>query len=91
MKKLDGKMHTVKKPAEWNDFPILQKNSYRSYGGEYELVFKIVRECNPYCSFIITSNFFKKDGSRKRHAAFHTGKGECHGSYPCKLKIIRYP
>ena len=87
-KKIGGTKHKVKVTAAWKALPILQRNRYRAYGGDYQNVcLSSVKECNPYCSFTVFRSYIKKIDSRKSTTPFFTGKGRCQTPCQCVFTI----
>ena len=88
---VEGLTHKVKLPLQWVALPILPKKEYRMFGGDFiMLCLECVRKVNSLCSFSITSNYVKKDDSRKKSSNFFTGKGRCKmEGCPCKFIAVQ--
>ena len=76
---------------EWHKIPILQKKGYRSLGGNWkELCLNYIKVKNPFCVWKFTSNFVKKETSRKQSSSYFMAKAKCtHSVCTCKVIITQ--
>ena len=76
---------------EWHKIPILQKKGYRSLGGNWkELCLNYIKVKNPFCVWKFTSNFVKKETSRKQSFSYFMAKAKCTRSVcTCKVTVTQ--
>ena len=73
---------------EWHKIPILQKKGYRSLGGNWkEFCLNYIKVKNPFCVWKFTSNFVKKETSRKQSSSYFMAKAKCTHSV-CTCKVV---
>ena len=68
----------IQLPSEWKNLPVLNKNGYRSLGGDWSNFFaNILSKHNSFCVWGFNLNFVKKIDSRKKNSPYFRTKAKC--------------
>ena len=76
---------------EWHKIPILQKKGCCSLGGNWqEFCLNYIKVKNPFCVWKFTSNFVKKETSRKQSSSYFVAKAKwTHSVCTCKVVVTQ--